>query len=256
MLPLPEGLPHFLVGEEVRKIVGGDHKTTTDGTPYTFCLPVTTLRIFKARLEGAWAQTYRKIVRVSKDDIEVEDVPSTGVVMCDGLGDLTNGGVACVIRYGTLTRNNKYWRIGDTLSSAETAWNVFLGHAAFNKLAHQLYDLGPYDLYSSVCVSDEGKAITKGIELYLLLSKVTFKEALTTNWREVSAMVQEIHDKELQHEESQDEELQLDDHKLQGDAPWTGPAGFKNGTQEQSMECLFYQCSATNSASVYSRDRL
>jgi hypothetical protein len=49
-----------------------------------------------------------------------------------------------------------------------------LGHAAFNKLAHQLYDLGPYDLYSSVCVSDEGKAITKIIELYLLLSKVTF----------------------------------------------------------------------------------
>ena len=88
--------------------------------------------------------------------------------MCDGLGDLTNGGVACVIRYGTLTRNNKYWRIGDTLSSAETAWNIFLGHAAFNKLAHQLY-LGSYDLYLSVCVSDEGKAITKGIELYLLL---------------------------------------------------------------------------------------
>jgi hypothetical protein len=49
LLPLPEGLPHLLVGEEVRKIVSGDHRTTTDGTPYTFCLPMTTLRIFKAR---------------------------------------------------------------------------------------------------------------------------------------------------------------------------------------------------------------
>ena len=64
-------------------------------------------------------------------------------------------------------------------------------------------------------------------------------------------MVQEIHDKELQHEESKDEELQLDDHKLQGDAPWTvlldsrmgGLPRAKHGMSVISMLCYkFCEC--------------
>jgi hypothetical protein len=38
---------------------------------------------------------------------------------------------------------------------------------AFDLLAHELYDMDPSDRYSSWCVSDEGKPMTKGITPFL-----------------------------------------------------------------------------------------
>ena len=235
LLPLPNGMPHLIVGDDVKELLNDDHhKSTTDGTAYSFCLPVTTLRIFKSRIEGAWEQNYRKIVQIKDDDIILEDVPSKGVVMCDGLGDLVLGGVACVIRYGTHTRNTKYRRIGDTLSSGETGINVWLGHMAFDLLAHKLYKLNPSERYMSWCVSDEGKAMTKGIDAFLSMQQEDLAILPADSQGDDSQ-------NEYSHQYLENQDLRYEEHKMHEAQPSDddislvdGPAGLMNGRNTES----------------------
>ena len=103
----------------------------------------------------------------------------------------------------------------------------------------------------SWCVSDEGKAMTKGIDAFLSMQQ-----------EDLAILPADSQDDDSQNEYShqylENQDLRYEEHKMHEDAPSDddislvdGPAGLMNGRNtEHSLECLFHQCFIADSASV------
>ena len=165
--PIP-GCPHLLTGEDVRTIAKDSKpRTTTDGTQFAFCIPGTS-KALMSRIMKSREQIYLRLEKITDTEGAVfEEIKSKGILLSDGVWSLVQGGVACVLRVSSVTRNGKNRRIGLVLASGETGWVVHCTHAAYHRLAVRLFGIDPEVPYGSWHLIDGGTGLTNGLKRFL-----------------------------------------------------------------------------------------
>ena len=114
-------------GGEVKQARMTNAPKTDDGTLYAWVLPFTTVAMLR-NIISSLAVVYKQAVGLSVErGLEVIDVPSGGIGMCDGVyKNLTLGNVGMLLRFGTADPSDTYMPIVEAPASGESKWAIKL----------------------------------------------------------------------------------------------------------------------------------